>query len=51
VVGGAPLLPIDGPLGIAGSVVITGVGIAVVWLLAEEARGRRAVRASAGGAG
>ena len=39
VAGGAPLLPIDGPLGIAGSVAITGVGLAVVWLLAEEARG------------
>jgi hypothetical protein len=51
VAGGAPLLPIDGPLGIAGSVAITGVGLAVVWLLAEEARGGWAVRASAGGAG
>ncbi len=42
--GEPPLLPIDGPLGIAGSAVITGVAIGVGVLLAEE--GRRRARAT-----
>jgi hypothetical protein len=39
--GEPPLLPIDGPLGIAGSATITGVGVAVIGLLVSEGRRSR----------
>lgn len=37
--GDPPLLPIDGPLGIAGAATITGIGIVFIGLLAQESRG------------
>ncbi len=43
--GNPPILPIDGPLGIVGSAAITGVGIAVIGLLVEEAISARRVSA------
>lgn len=51
VAGGAPLLPIGGPIGIAGSAAITGVGIAVVGLLVAEGRAAPPLKRVRSGAG
>jgi len=49
--GDPPLLPIDGPLGIAGSAVTIGVATVVIGLLAAESRKRPALSAMPAGAG
>jgi hypothetical protein len=44
VTGDPPLLPIDGRLGFAGSAAITGIGVGVIVLLLEAARGEPSIR-------